>query len=172
MAEDAERLREAMRRWTSGICIVAAIVDDARRGMTVSSFTSVSLDPPLVLVVLGEASDTARWIDGAGTFGISILAAHQKEIAETFAEPDEERRRFETGGWRLGRLGVPLLEGALATMEVRVVQTVAAGTHRIVVGHVEAVDELRLGEPLVYFNRAYAMAMRLGDRPHAAAGKG
>ena len=165
MTDEAERLREAMRRWTSGICIVAAAVANARRGMTVSSLTSVSLDPALILVVLNGDSDTARWVDRAGLFGVSILAAEQREIAVTFAEADAERRRFEVGVWRRGRLGVPLLEGSLAAMEVRVVQTVAAGTHRIVVGHIEEVGELRLGTPLVYFDRAYAAPKGLGGVP-------
>ena len=165
MTREAESLREAMRRWTSGICIVAAEVADARRGMTVSSLTSVSLEPPLILVVLNGDSDTARWVDRARLFGVSILAAEQKEIAVTFAEADAERRRFEVGVWHRGRLGVPLLEGSLAAMEVRVVQTVAAGTHRIVVGHVEEVGELRVGPPLVYFDRAYASPKGLGGDP-------
>lgn len=122
-----------------------------------------------MLVVLSEGSDTARWIDRTGTFGVSILAAQHKEIAEAFAEADAERRRFETGVWKPGRLGVPLLEGALATMEARVAQTVTAGTHRIVVGRVEAVGELREGDPLVYFNRAYSSTRRLEGRPESAA---
>lgn len=165
MTYDAPGLREAMRRWTSGICIVAAEVANARRGMTVSSFTSVSMDPPLILVVLNGGSDTAQWIERAGLFGVSILAAEQKEMAVTFAEADAERRRFEVGVWRRGRLGVPLLQGSLATLEVRVVQTVTAGTHRIVVGHVEEVGELRLGTPLVYFDRAYASPKGFGGEP-------
>ena len=162
MTHEASGLREAMRRWTSGICIVAAEVDNARRGMTVSSFTSVSLDPALILVVLNGSSDTAQWVERAGIFGVSILAAEQKELAVTFAKADAERRRFEEGVWQRGRLGVPLLEGSLATMEVRVVQTVLAGTHRIVVGQVEEVGELRLGTPLVYFGRAYASPKGMG----------
>jgi flavin reductase (DIM6/NTAB) family NADH-FMN oxidoreductase RutF len=152
-----------MRRWTSGIGIVAAEVAGARRGMTVSSLPSVSLEPGMILAVLSGGSDTAQWVDRAGIFGVSILAAEQKEIAVTFAEADAERRRFEVGVWRRGRLGVPLVEGALAMMEVRVVQTVAAGTHRIVVGHVEEVGELRMGAPLVYFNGAYASPKGFGE---------
>ena len=134
---------------------MGAEVAGARRGMTVSSLTSVSLDPALILVVLSGGSDTATWVDRAGVFGVSILAAEHKEVALTFAQPDTERRRAEVGVWRRGRKGVPLLEGALAAMEVRVVQTATAGTHRIVVGHVEVVGEVRMGIPLVYFNRAY-----------------
>ncbi len=165
MTHEAEGLREAMRRRTSGICIVAAQVQNARRGMTVSSLTSVSLDPALILVAQNGDRDRALWVDRGGLFGVSILAAEQKEIAVTFAEADAERRRFEAGVWHRGRLGVPLLEGSLATLEARVMQTVAAWTHRIVVGLFEEVGGLRLGTPLVYFDRAYASPKWLGGVP-------
>lgn len=155
MREEGVRLREVMRGWASGVAIVAAEADGERRGMTVSSFTSVSLEPPLLLVVLNARSETARWVEKAGVFGISILSRDQRQVAEVFSDPEAEKDRFEFGVWRPGELSVPLLEGAFASLEVRVVQNVEAGTHTVVVGRVEHGGELREGAPIVYFDRAY-----------------
>jgi flavin reductase (DIM6/NTAB) family NADH-FMN oxidoreductase RutF len=155
MSEGVESLREVMRRWTSGVAIVAAEADGQRRGMTVSSLTSVSLEPPLVLVVLNARSDTARTVRKAGVFGVSILAADQQTAAEIFADAQREDARFSVGAWRQGALGAPLLVGALACFEARVLQDHAAGTHCIIVGEVELEEQVREAAPLVYYFRKY-----------------
>jgi flavin reductase (DIM6/NTAB) family NADH-FMN oxidoreductase RutF len=157
----SESLREVMRRWTSGVAIVAAEVDGQRRGMTVSSLTAVSLEPPLVLAVLNASSDTARWVRTAGVFGVSILSGNQQAAAEVFADPKREGLRFQEGVWRRGPLGAPLLDGALGSFEARVVQNVPAGTHSIIVAQVEHAHRLQEGSPLVYFFRSY----RIPDWP-------
>ncbi len=155
MTAGDESLKQAMRRWTSGVAIVAAEADGERRGMTVSSLTSVSVEPPLVLAVLSGNSDTARWVKKAGVFGISILSGDQQSSAERFADPASEGARFADGTWRRGELGSPLLDGALACFEARVLQNVTAGTHSIIVGQVEQASQVREGSPLVYFFRKY-----------------
>src|SRR5512142_586533 len=85
-AERAEELRSAMRAWTSGVAIVTAAHGGDWHGMTVSSFTSVSLDPPMVVVSLQTASRTHDVVARAGAFGITILAESQQELSERFAQ--------------------------------------------------------------------------------------
>src|SRR5512133_1407713 len=84
-AQHADQLRAAMRAWTSGVTIVTAAYGGQQHGMTVSSFTSVSLDPPMIIVSLQTASRTHDVVVKAGAFGVTILAAGQRELSERFA---------------------------------------------------------------------------------------
>src|SRR5512135_3567083 len=85
MTLDAEQLRTAMRTWTSGVAIVTAEFEGQVHGMTVSSFTSISLDPPLVVISLQKTSRTREMVASAGAFGVTILAADQLGLSERFA---------------------------------------------------------------------------------------
>lgn len=151
-----EDLRRAMRTWTTGITVVTAAFDGQRHGMTVSSFTSVSIEPPLVLVSLQTISRTHDLILRAQTFGVTILSAGQREISERFAGliPDAQDRFADLETDSLVS-AVPVLRGGLAQMECRVVQTYPAGTNTLFIGEVAAVQATEGGRPLVYFNRDY-----------------
>jgi flavin reductase (DIM6/NTAB) family NADH-FMN oxidoreductase RutF len=151
-----EELRRAMRAWATGITVVTAAHAGVRHGMTVSSFTSVSIEPPLVLVSLQTSSRTHGLIQGAGKFGVTILGAGQQEISERFAGliPDAQDRLVGIETDTLAS-DVPVLRGGLAQLECRVVQTYPAGTNTLFIGEVLAVRAADEGEPLVYFNRGY-----------------
>lgn len=154
MAVDAEAFKRALRRWPSGVTIVTARHGDHVHGMTVSAFSSVSLDPPLVLVCADKASNTHPVIEQGRVFAVHILAAGQEELSHRFASKREEHRRFEGIDWKVGKTGAPLLPGALAVLDCRVVAAHDAGDHVIHVGQVETV-ELRDVEPLVWWEGAY-----------------
>lgn len=122
------------------------------QGMTANSFTSVSLEPPLILVCIDHKARLMEHVDGSAAFAVNILRESQQELSTHFARPGENR--FEATEWYAGESGMPLIPGALATLECRMVQRIAAGDHTILLG--EVVSAIRHeGRPLVYFNSSY-----------------
>lgn len=158
MLTDPENLRQAMRFWATGVTVVTSAHDDTRHGMTVSSFTSLSLSPPQILVALTQDSRTHGLIVRSRVFGISILADGQEEISDRFAGriPDDGDRLAGLDTFTL-ETGSPLLRGGLAYLDCRLVTTLGSGTHSVFVGEVLAA---RAGpdsslNPLLYFDRGY-----------------
>ena len=154
MAVPADEFKHALRRWPSGVTIVTARVGEKIHGMTVSAFTSVSLDPPLVLVCADKASNTHPLIAGGGAFAAHILAKGQEGLSHRFASKADEWRRFEGIDWKPGVTGAPILPGAHAVLDCRVVAAHDAGDHVIYVGEVESVA-LSEAEPLVWYGGRY-----------------
>lgn len=154
---DPEALRRAMRRWATGVTIVTASHAGVRHGMTVSSFTSVSLEPPLVLVTIQRSTRTHDLIAGAGGFGVSILGRSHREISDRFAGLlTEDEDRF--AGLEVFSLksAAPFISGCLAAFDCRVVQTYPAGTNTLFIGQVEATYAGPSQEaPLLYYDRQY-----------------
>jgi flavin reductase (DIM6/NTAB) family NADH-FMN oxidoreductase RutF len=148
-----EDFRRACAQFATGITVVTT--RDAQRqpqGFTANSFTSVSLDPPLVLVCIDKGGAMAPVFRETTRFGISVLNAGQKEISQRFARKGADR--FGPGGWIDGVEGVPLIERALATFVCRPWQTIEAGDHWILIGEVLQVAS-DPGEPLLYFGSSY-----------------
>ncbi len=155
-----EALRQAMRRWVSGVSIVSTLYQDQPYGMTVSSLTSVSLDPPYILVSLARDARTRQAVLQAGFFGVTLLAEDQADLSERFAGLVDSPERF--AGVKTFTLvtGAPLLNEGLAHLDCRVAQTLEVGTHTLVIGAVQAAQKGREAYPLVYFNRDYRRLMR------------
>lgn len=124
--------------------------------MTVSSFTSVSLAPPLILVSLELGSATQQFIARVGSFAVSILEESQHRLSDRFAGRDPERAdRFLGASWRTSALGHPIPDGALASLDCRVSATYAGGTHALFLAEVLTAGSLNDGKPLLYFDRSY-----------------
>ena len=121
-------------------------------GMTVASFASLSLHPPLVLICIEKSVKTHDAIAAAGKFGVSILSAEQEQISARFATRAEDK--FSGVEVRRGELGVPLIAGAMTTLECSVYDRLPGGDHSIFVGEVLAV-RTREGSPLIYFRSGY-----------------
>jgi 3-hydroxy-9,10-secoandrosta-1,3,5(10)-triene-9,17-dione monooxygenase reductase component len=149
----SEQFRRAAGRFATGIT-VATVVDPegAPHGLTVNSFTSVSLQPPLVLVCIAHAAVTVESFRTAKYFGVNILASDQRELSDHFARKGQNR--FANLEWSTGETGVPLLPGVLAAIECEVHSTVRAGDHDIFLGEVVRV-EVHEREPLLYYASAY-----------------
>jgi flavin reductase (DIM6/NTAB) family NADH-FMN oxidoreductase RutF len=145
-----------MRFWTTGITIVTSRHENVTHGMTVSSFTSISLTPPNVLVSIATAARTHHLIERAGVFGVTLLAADQQELSDRFAGrvPDEMDRLAGLETFTL-ETGAPLLAGGLVHLDCRVVQIYHSGTNTLFIGEVVATRSLDDGEPLLYFKRGY-----------------
>jgi 3-hydroxy-9,10-secoandrosta-1,3,5(10)-triene-9,17-dione monooxygenase reductase component len=134
MTFDAARFRHVMGHCPTPVTVVTANGVDGPVGLTVGSFTSVSLDPPLVAFLPGKKSDSWPVIEATGTFCVNILAADQAELCWLFAgdAPD----KFAEVGWTKAPGGDPILEGALAWIDCRIEQVIEAGDHWIVLGRV------------------------------------
>jgi len=154
MSVSSEEFRAALGCWASGVTIVTSAAGDRIHGMTVSAFTSVSLDPPLVLVCADKSSNTLAVIEEGRVFAVHVLGSGQDALSNRFASKKEEHRRFEGLSYRAGKTGAPVLDDAIAVLECRVDAAHDAGDHVIYVGRVEAA-EVREGGPLLYFQGAY-----------------
>ena len=154
MPVDDNDLRRAAGAFPTGVAVVTAVgADGTRVGLTVNSFTSVSLDPPLVLVCVHRKAASLSVIEGSRRFGISILGKSQRALALRFAKPAEDK--FEGLPWRVGVLGVPLLDGALAHVECILARVFDGGDHEIVLGYVQRAKTYP-GEPLIFHRSTLA----------------
>jgi flavin reductase (DIM6/NTAB) family NADH-FMN oxidoreductase RutF len=149
----SDEFRHACGRFPSGVTI-ATVLDSqgGPHGLTVSSFTSVSLEPPLVLICLGHAVTVIDYFRKAKHFGINILAADQRPLSERFACKGADR--FDGLAWQRGETGVPLIPGALSQIECAIRDRVAAGDHDIFIGEMHHA-RVRDGEPLIHFAGRY-----------------
>jgi len=156
MTLDPEQLRHAMRAWTTGVSIVTAIYAGQQYGMTVNSFTSISLEPPLVSLALKKLTHTHELVEKSGEFSVTILASDQKELSDRFAGKHPEiKDRFEGVRTETLSINAPLIKNGLAFFNCRVVGSVPAGENTLFVAEVIAARGEGSGEPLVYHNRAY-----------------
>jgi len=149
----ASDFKRAAGAFPTGVAVVTAVAADGTRvGLTVNSFTSVSLDPPLVLVCVHRRAPSLAVIETGRRFGISILARSQRTLALRFAKPAEDK--FAGLPWRVGVLGVPLLDGAVAHVECVLARILDGGDHDIVLGHVQRAQAFA-GEPLVFHRSGF-----------------
>ena len=152
----ADLFRQVLSNWGSGVTIVST-VDDAGvpYGLTVNSFTSVSLDPPLVLVCLDNRLSGLAHFSTTKKFGVSILAEAQQEVSTIFAKKGVER---PASTFMMGETGTPIVREALAGIECSLEATYPGGDHTIYVGRVEAVCLMAAAagaKPLLYFRGRY-----------------
>ncbi len=156
MPVDPLELRLAMRQWTTGVTIVSAQHQGVQHGMTVSSFTSVSLTPPTVLISLEKKTRTHEFVTKSGFFGVSMLSSDQQDISDRFAgRHTEDLDRFAGLDTTTLISGVPFLSAGLAYLDCQVITVHDSGTHTLFIGEVLSV---RIGDPaapLVYYDQQY-----------------
>ncbi len=155
MAIEAALFRSTLAQWASGVTVVTVNHEGEYHGMTASSFSSVSLTPPLILVCVAKKAHTHDALLAAGAFGVNILGESQTDFGKRFAGLlPEITDRFADLDYTLGETGSPLLPGVLAWMDCRVHQVVDSGDHTVVIGEILAAH-VSPGEPLLYFNRRW-----------------
>lgn len=155
MAVNPEEFKKALQYWTSGIAIVTSKSDElGLRGMTVTAFSSVSVEPPLILVCINQSADTGENIEQNQQFAVNILQENQQADSNNFSGGSSQEDRFANARWHEGLTGMPILDESIMSLECRVIEKVRAGTHWIVIGEV-AHASTRSGEPLLYFRSNY-----------------
>lgn len=155
MSVDQRAFRKALGCFATGVTVVTTLHPDSKMpaGVTVSAFSSLSLEPPLVLFCLGGKTSSIDSFKTNGHFAINVLAEGQRDLSIRFASRSEDK--WAGMKWESGLGGVPLLNGCLATLECKLVNTFEGGDHLIFVGEVQNLTHQEGGLPLVYFRGAY-----------------
>lgn len=151
MSFDSMAFRKTVGQFATGVTVVSVATEHGVHGMTANSFTSVSLEPPLVLVCVDKTRQTHGHIERAGRFGINILTKEQEPISNWYAGRRDQPVDIP---WRDDVAASPVLEGALAWLDCTLAHTYEGGDHTIFVGRVEACSATG-GEPLLFFKGRY-----------------
>lgn len=153
MPIDKDAFRRVLSNFAAGVTVVTTLDRDRQpHGLTATAFTSVSLDPPLVLVCIDKKAETYPHFGPAGVFAVNFLGADQRDVSQHFAKHGGDK--FSGLPWRRGVLGTPILDGSVGHVECRIANGFDGGDHTIYVGEIEAADA-NDGAPLLYFRHAY-----------------
>ncbi|MEP3115159.1 flavin reductase family protein [Nisaea sp.] len=154
MSVNSDQFRDVMGRFATGVTVVTTVNQGRLDGFTASSFSSVSLDPPLVLVCIGKDATCHDAFSNSGCFAINILSAEQADLSVRFSSDVGDR--FDSVAHKPWVTGAPILEGALAAIDCKLHALYEGGDHSILVGRVERLGPIREdAEPLIYYRGAY-----------------
>ena len=159
MSSSPDAFRAVMRRWPSGVTVITGTTPEgAPAGVTISAFSSLSLNPPLVLFCLGREAQCREAFGVGRTFAVHILAEGQEDLSAAFAARTEDR--FAGVAHRLADDGCPVLDGCLAVLRCRSETVHVGGDHLVVIGQVQHIDNPEPERrPLLHYRGAYG---RLG----------
>lgn len=150
----AKHFREVLGVYCSGVTVVTSMAGDQPVGMTCQSFSSVSLDPPLVMFIPAKSSRAWPVMQRTGHFCVNFLAADQQDISDVMASKGADK--FAGLSWSTSKTGAPLLDGIVGYVDCTVHSVVEAGDHFVVIGRVQDMDIAeRAREPLLYFQGDY-----------------
>ena len=150
---DPLALRRAFGNFPTGVTVVTAAPGGEPVGMTIGSFFSVSLDPPLVGLCADKGSSSWPRMERANSFAVNLLAADQSHLSNHFASKDDDK--FAGIPWRPAASGAPLLDGVIGWIDCVTEQTVESGDHWIIIGRVTGIEIEREVDPLVFFRGRY-----------------
>lgn len=150
-----DEFKKALQYWSSGVTVITTQSPSfGLQGMTASSFSSVSMEPPQILVCINKSVSMVEGINESGFFAINILNTEQETTSNLFSNPDTYADRFSTTPYEQGNIGAPLLTESLVSIECTVVEQVSAASHWILIGAVQNTVQ-RSGEPLLYYKAGY-----------------
>ncbi|HEU5325251.1 MAG TPA: flavin reductase family protein [Candidatus Limnocylindria bacterium] len=155
--EERRRLRALMGRFATGVTVIAARHGPLLSGMTANAIASISVDPPLLLASIATKAETHTAVIGSHAFAVSVLADDQRELADCFAQPTTAVKltRFCGADWHEAETGSPILEGALAFFDCRLVERHVGGDHTMFLGEIVAAGYREDAEPLVWYASGY-----------------
>lgn len=157
MSIDPSEFRRILGHWVTGVAVVASTTESGDPcGFTANAFTSLSLEPPLVLVCVDRAADSLAGIRDTGRFTVNVLGSEDERLARHFAADSDAK--FDGVAWSTAITGAPVLEDALAWVDCRVANEVAGGDHVIFIGEVVGGDAID-GEPLIFYRGGYGRFM-------------
>jgi len=148
-------MKQVMRVFPQGVTVVAMMTPEGPRGVTVSAFTSISLNPPLVLVSLSKASRLHPHLAQSSGFSINLLADDQRSVSMRFAGMDEAADRFKGIDFTPGKTGAPIIRGVRAVVECKTWRVYDGGDHSIFIGEAVAAQKLNDKPPLVFYQQQY-----------------
>jgi flavin reductase (DIM6/NTAB) family NADH-FMN oxidoreductase RutF len=148
-------LKQAMRVYPQGVTVATMAGPNGPTGLTVSSFTSISLDPPLILLSIAKGSAIHDLFRGAKSYAINFLADDQKSVSDRFAGRTKAKDRFEGLRFSKGVTGSPIIDGVRVALECRAWQVYEGGDHSILVGEVVSAKTFNSKRPLVYYSQQY-----------------
>ena len=155
--------RTAMGQFATGVTVVTTLDGASPQGITVNALTSVSLDPPIVMIALGRRRFIVPAIDASRRYAVNVLAEDQQWMSDCFAGANvtPNRDAFCGAAWHPGSTGLPLISGAIATLECSVQDRFEVGDHYLYVGHVDVctIDEPE-APPLLYHRKRYLRIQR------------
>jgi flavin reductase (DIM6/NTAB) family NADH-FMN oxidoreductase RutF len=152
VAIEQSLFRQVMSRFASGVTVVTTACQGQLAGLTVSSFTSLSLNPTLVLICIADYATSKSILVEAGKFAVNMLAEDQECVSRRFASPEAEK--FIPDTYVLSERGLPLLNGALATIECDIINAFPGGDHTVFIGEVMTA-QVNKGRPLLYYRSGY-----------------
>jgi flavin reductase (DIM6/NTAB) family NADH-FMN oxidoreductase RutF len=151
--ELAGGFKNAMRQLAGGVALIATQHEGVRHGITMTAVSSLTMDPPALLISVNRHASAFDALVSSGRFSVNLLREAQAPLAAAFSRKPDGDARFATGRWRTGTTGVPVLEDGIAAIECRLHDVVEFGTHAILIGVVEAVDiDADLPAPLIYLS--------------------
>ena len=157
MSVSPELFRNTLAKFCTGVTIVTTKNQEGMHGLTVNAFTSVSLDPPLILVCIQKNGLSHSTLFECETFVVNILSIEQKELSDRFANPAlDSEERFRDLSFRVSENGVPILADNLGHLECRVVNQFEGGDHTIFIGQVENGDFSEGKQPLLFYESRYS----------------
>jgi flavin reductase (DIM6/NTAB) family NADH-FMN oxidoreductase RutF len=151
----SDQFKYVMRQWASGVSIVTMQTEERRHGLTVSGFLSISPEPPLVLISIGQELASDSLLQASGAYAVHFLRDDQHELSDRFAGRLGEVDRFEGLTLHTAATGAPILDDCLAWLDCRVVSTQVVGDHTLFVGEVVAAGVIDAAKPLIYWNADY-----------------
>lgn len=155
MTVSTEDFKKALQLWASGVTVVTTQSEKfGTQGMTVTAFSSVSANPPQILVCINDSADTGDGIEESRCFAVNVLSADQQDISNQFSGGCSQEERFANTPWNTASTGAPILTKSLVSLDCTIVEKVRAGTHWIIIGEVKECL-CRSGEPLIYYRSAY-----------------
>ncbi len=155
MGISAEEIKQVMRNWCSGVAIVTSSYENIIHGMTINSFTSVSIDPPLVTVTLANNTRTYEFVKKTNEFGITILSSRQKELSDRFAgKISDWEHRFDGVDVFTMSGPSPMISGGVAWMSCKVINEINLGSSSLFIAEVTD-TQIGSGEPLLYHYQSY-----------------
>jgi len=155
MSISTEQFKQTMRQWVSGVTIVSMQADDFAHGLTVSGFVGLSLEPPLVLISIGQELHSHTLLGKSRAFAVNFLRADQRDLSDKFAGRWGDVDRFSGVSWHAEETGSPVFDDCAAWMDCRVVSSYQAGDHTIYIGEVVAAGVNHSAAPLLYWDGDY-----------------
>jgi flavin reductase (DIM6/NTAB) family NADH-FMN oxidoreductase RutF len=152
--EGQELFKQIMGNYPTGVTIVTTMGEDGKPvGLTVNSFASVSLDPPMLLWSIDHRVSSLKAFTKSGKFAVHVLAGEQQELCKTFASKVENR--FGTCEWGLSENGLPIIKGAFGVFECKTFKAIEAGDHTVLIGEVMDIKINQEKDPMLYHRRVF-----------------